>query len=121
MGALVTSVIDGVKQLVRHEVELAKIEAGEAISVKARGAGLLAGAGVAALFALGFIAAASAVGLAIVLPLWASLLIVAGVFVVIGAALFIAGRRELKTPTDMNRTQESVKEDVRWAKQQIGR
>ena len=51
----------------------------------------LAGAGVAALFALGFIAAAGAVGLAIVLPLWVSLLIVAGVFVLIGAVLFIAG------------------------------
>jgi membrane protein len=121
IGALVTSVIDGVKQLVRHEVELAKIEATEALSTKAKGAGLLTGAGVVALYALGFLAAAGAAGLAIVLPLWASLLIVGGVFAVLGAILFAVGRRELKAPAGVARTQETLKEDVRWAKQQIGK
>ena len=121
IGTLVTSVLDGLKQIVRHEVELAKIEATEVLSVKARGAGLLAGAGVVVLYAVGFFAAAGAAGLAIVLPLWVSLLIVGGVLAVIGAALFALGRRELKAPADAGKTQETVKEDVRWAKQQIAR
>ena len=121
IGSLVTSVIDGVKQLVRHEVELAKIEATEALSVKAKGAGLLATAGVVALYAVGFLAAAGAAGLAIVLPLWASLLIVGALFAVIGAVLFSVGRKELKAPAGVAKTQETLKEDVRWAKQQIGK
>ena len=121
IGSLVTSVIDGVKQLVRHEVELAKLEATEALSVKAKGAGLLASAGVVALYAVGFLAAAGAAALAIVLPWWASLLIVGALFAVIGAVLFAMGRKELKTPAGVARTQETLKEDVRWAKQQIGK
>jgi Putative Actinobacterial Holin-X, holin superfamily III len=120
-SALLIGVIDGITQLVRHEVELARIEATEAIAVKGKGAGLLAGAAVLALYAIGFLAAAGAVGLAIVLPLWAALLIVGGVFIVFGVVLFALGRRDLRAPTTVRRTQETVKEDVRWAKQQIGR
>ena len=121
MAALVRSVIDGVTQLFRHEVELAKIEATEAIAVRARAIGLLAAAGVLALYALGYVAASGAAALDIVLPAWASRLIVAGVFVVGGVILVVVGRAALRSAGGVERTQTTVKEDVQWAKQQIAR
>lgn len=121
IAALVNNVVGGFKGLVRHEVELAKIEAGEAVAAKAKGAGMLAGAGLAGLYALGFLAAAGAVALAIVLPMWASLLIVCAVFLSAGALLFVLGRRALRAPAGVEKTQETLKGDVQWAKQQIER
>jgi YihY family inner membrane protein len=122
MADVVRSVIDGVVSLVRKEVELAKIEAGEAISAKAAGAGMMAAAGVFALFALGFVAAAGSSALDLVLPTWAAHLIVAGVFLLLGVVLFMVGRSALRSKAAApTRTQETLKEDVAWAKQQMTR
>jgi hypothetical protein len=58
----------------------------------------------------------------LVLPRWAAHLIVAAVFVAIAGALVLAGRHAMRTaPTTPERTQETLKEDARWARQQIAR
>ncbi len=94
----------------------------EAVSVRAKGAGMMAGAAVMALYALGFLAAAGAVALALVLPAWAANLIVAAVFVAIAGALALIGRNAIKNaPTTPEQTQETLKEDARWARQQIAK
>jgi hypothetical protein len=112
LGAVITSAIDGARILVRKQVELARIEMTEAVSVRAKGAGMMAGAAVMALFALGFLAAAS----------WAANLIVGLVFVAIAAVLVLVGRNAIRNaPTTPERTQETLKEDARWARQQIAR
>ena len=122
LADVVRSVVDGVVALFRKEVELAKIELGEAMSARAKGLGMMVVAGVFALFALGFGAAAGAAGLALVLPTWAALLIVMAVFVLLGGVLIMAGRSALRsTDVKPTRTQETIKEDVAWAKQQIER
>ena len=122
LGAVITSAIDGTRTLVRKQVELAKIEMTEAVSVRAKGAGMMAGAAVMALYALGFAAAAGSVALALVLPAWAANLIVAAVFVAIAGVLALIGRNAIRNaPTTPERTQETLKEDARWARQQIAR
>ena len=122
LGAVITSAMDGTRTLVRKQVELARIEMTEAVSVRAKGAGMMAGAAVMALFALGFAAAAGSVALALVLPAWAANLIVAAVFVAIAGALALIGRNAIRNaPTTPERTQETLKEDARWARQQIAR
>lgn len=122
LGAVVTSAIDNTRNLVRKQVELAKIEVTEAVSVRAKGAGMMAGAAVMALYALGFVAAAGAVALALVLPAWAANLIVAAVFVAIAGMLALIGRNAIKNaPTAPEQTQETLKEDARWARQQIAK
>ena len=121
VAAVARSVIDGVTQLFRHEVELAKIEASEAIAARAQAIGLLVAGGVLALYALGFLAASATAALDIVLPAWASRLIVAGVFILGGAILFLAGRAAMRSAGGVEQTQATVKEDVQWAKQQIAR
>ena len=122
LGAVITSAIDGTRTLVKKQVELAKIEVTEAVSVRAKGAGMLAGAGVMALYALGFVAAAGSVALALVLPAWAANLIVAAVFVAIAGVLALVGRKAIKNaPTTPEQTQETLKEDARWARQQLAK
>ena len=122
LGAVITSAIDGTRTLVRKQVELARIEMTEAVAVRAKGAGMLAGAGVMALFALGFVAAAGSVALALVLPAWAANLIVAAVFVAIAGVLALIGRNDIRNaPTTPEQTQETLKEDARWARQQIAK
>ena len=122
LGAVITSAIDGTRTLLKKQVELVKIEMTEAVSVRAKGAGMMAGAAVMALYALGFLAAAGAVALALVLPAWAANLIVAAVFVAIAGALALIGRNAIKNaPTAPEQTQETLKEDARWARQQIAK
>ena len=121
-GQVVASVVGGFGTLARKHVELAKIEAAEAASVRGMGAGMMAGAAVVAMYAVGFLAAAGAAALALVLPVWAAILIVAVLMLVVAWALVMLGRRTIRSaPAPAKRTQETVKEDIRWAKQQIKR
>ncbi len=108
--------------MVRKHVELARIEMTEAVSVRAKGAGMLVVAAVLALFAVGFAAASGSAALDLVLPAWAAHLIVSAVLIAIAGVLVLAGRRAMRTaPTTPTRTQETLKEDARWARRQIAR
>ena len=121
LADVVRSVVDGVTALIRKEIELAKIEVTEALAVRAKGAGLMAGAAVFALFALGFVAAAGSAALDLVLPAWAAHLIVAAVFVLIGLVLFLVGRSAMRaTPVAPEMTQATIRDDVRLVKERIG-
>ena len=108
--------------LIRKEVELARQEVTEGVAARLKGAAAFGGAAVMGLFMLGFLAAAGAVALALVMPLWAALLIVAGVFLLfaLGAALF--GRARMKEPAIApEKARANIKEDVEWAKAQLRR
>jgi uncharacterized membrane protein len=119
---VVASTVNGFRTLFRQQVELAKLEATEAAAVRAKGVGMMAGAGVVGLYAVGFLAAAGAAGLAVVLPVWAAILIVAALLVLIAGILVAVGRGAIRTaPAPVERTRESLKEDARWARQQIAR
>ncbi len=121
-GVVVAAVVDGFRTLARKHVELAKLEVSEAASVRAQGGGMMAGAAVMAMYAFGFAAAAGAAALALVLPTWAAILIVAALLAVIAWVLMLVGRRALKTaPAAGDLTRTTLKEDARWAKQQMAR
>jgi MFS family permease len=119
---VVASAVGGLRALARKHVELAKIEASEAVAVRGKGAGMFAAAGVVGMYAIGFAAAAAAAGLAVMLPVWASILIVTVLLVLVAGVLVLIGRRTLKTaPPPGERTRETLKEGGRWARQQISR
>ena len=119
---LLRSISSDVSLLVRKQIELAKREIADMAGAKARGAGLLAAAAVLGLYVLGFVGLAAAAALDLVLPRWAAHLIVGGVFLLIAVLAGLAGRRALTaggaTP---ERTKETLREDVEWAKQQLRR
>lgn len=122
IGVVVASVVNGLRALARQHVELAKIEAVEAASVRGQGAGMFGAAAVVAMYAVGFLAAAVAAALAIVLPVWAAILVVAGLMLAVAGVLVAVGRRTIRNaPPPAERTREMLKEDARWAKRQIAR
>jgi len=119
LGELVGELTGDLSRLMRQELELAKAEI-RAEAVKAgRAGGMLGGAGVLAHLTLVFFAVALMWALGNVMDLgWAALVV--GVLLAIGAAvLFAVGRRQLREVNPKpERTIETVKEDVRWARTQ---
>lgn len=109
--------------LVRQELDLARAEI---VSTVKQSGPPAAAFGVAALFALGVFGALTAliiVAIALVLPLWASALIVTILYAVITAVAAISGREGLKrigNPTP-HQTVETIKEDIRTVRSGIER
>jgi hypothetical protein len=122
LGVVIASTIEGARTLLLKHVELARIEIAEAVSERAKGAGMMTAAAIVGVFALGFIAASGSAALDLVLPRWAAHLIVAAVFAAIAGGLVMAGRRAMRTaPNAPERTRETLKEDAGWAKRQLAR
>jgi len=121
-GPLVRSIASDISLLVTKQIELAKQEIGEMVGTRAKAVGVFGAAAVLGLFVIGFLGMAGAEALALVLPRWAAMLIVAGLFGLLAAVAIVAARGWLRSSaTKPELTQESLKEDVRWAKQQLKR
>ena len=121
-GTVVASAVEGLRTLARQHLELAKLEVAQSASVRGVGIGMMAAAAVVVMYAIGFVAAAGAAALALVWPVWAAILTVAVVMLVAAWVLVLIGRRAVRTaPPAAQLTKETLKEDARWAKRQIGR
>lgn len=109
LGELISEVTGDLSTLMRQELELAKAELQQSASRAGKGAGMLGGAGIAGYFVLLFISIALwwAIGAATGLG-WAAV-IVAVIWAVIGAILFVAGRNSLKSVRGIPKTADTVK------------
>ncbi len=117
---LLRSISADTATLVRKEVELARQEMLEALTARLKAAAAFAAAGAVGLFVLAFLGLAAAVALDLVLPAWASRLIVAGAFLLIALAALLWGVRRAKRPSmDLRETRRTVQEDVEWARRQL--
>ena len=118
LGELFSEMTSDLSELFRKEVQLAKVEAREEVGRAGKGAAMLGAAGLAGWLALVMLSIAlawlldqamnTALAFAIVGVLWA----------VAAAVLVSVGRRRLKTVEALPQTQETLKEDVAWAKAQ---
>jgi uncharacterized membrane protein YqjE len=118
VGDLVKELSGQVSTLVRQEVELAKAEVGEKGKKAGVGAGMFGGAGAAALLMLGSLTACLILALDLAMPAWAAALIVTALWAAVAGVLALQGRKkmqEMGTPIP-EKTIETVKEDVQWAK-----
>ena len=121
IGELVKELASQTSTLVRQEIKLAQAEVTQRGKLAGRGAGMLAGAAVAALLALGALTAVLIVALDAALPLWLAALIVTVLWLAVAGALAAAGRSALRASTPpAPQTVETVKEDIQWAKTQTG-
>jgi hypothetical protein len=117
MGELVKDLASQTSTLVRQEIALAQAELTQKGKIAGRGAGMLGGAAVGALLALGALTAALIALLGKAMDTWIAALIVTAVWVVVTAALAKAGQAALKQATPpAPQTVETVKEDIEWAK-----
>lgn len=104
--------------LVRGEIESFKQELVGKLKLAGVGIGLLVGAATFAFFALLVLIAAAVLGLATVLPAWASALIIGGGILIIAVILALIGIANLKkgVPPAPTETIKSIKKDVRAIK-----
>ncbi len=119
-GELVKDLSNQVSLLARQEIELAKAEMAEKGRRAGLGLGLVAAAGVSALLALSTLTACVVLALDGAMPAWLAALIVALAWSVVAAVLASVGKQKTEqagTPVP-EQTVESVKEDIKWLKDQ---
>jgi uncharacterized membrane protein YqjE len=120
LSDILQDTIRNVQEIVRSEVRLAKTELREE-AVKAKSSAMLLGVGaVTAIFAAMFLLLTAVYALALVMPSWAAALIVGTTLAVIATVMVTTSVKRLKQihPTP-ERTVETIKENVEWAKQHV--
>ena len=113
------NIIGDIQDIVRSEVRLAKSELTAELDKVKSAAPLLIAGGIVALMALIFLVWTIIYALAIVLPMWAAALTVTVLLAVIGSVTLATGLKHLRHVGPPERTLESVKENVQWAKRQL--
>jgi uncharacterized membrane protein YqjE len=119
IAELVKRLAEQTNTLVKQEIELAKAELTEKGRIAAAGAALLGGAALVGLLAAGALTACLIALLQTAIDhTWLAALIVALVYAAIAIPLALRGRARMReaTPPAPEKTIESVKEDVEWAK-----
>ena len=95
-GELVRRLSAQLSELFRRELELARTELTTKGKRAGAGAGLAGAGGVVALFGVGALVAAAVAGLATVVPVWLSALIVGVVLLLVAGVLALVGRGRLR-------------------------
>lgn len=98
-------------RLVREEIALARAEIFADARQAVMGGGLLSGSAAAGHTAWLAMAVGAGAALALVLPVWAAALVVAGVLAAVAGVLALLGRRRLRRRTPLRMTMQSVRED----------
>jgi uncharacterized membrane protein YqjE len=121
IGELVKDLASQTSTLVRQEIQLAQAEVTQKGKVAGKGAGLLAGAAVFGLLALGALTAGLIALLDEAMATWVAALIVMALWAIVALVLAKAGQKSLQQATPpVPQTVETVKEDIQWAKTQTG-
>ena len=118
IGELLKQLANETTMLVRQELDLAKAEMREKAGKAGPGFGMWGAAGVTGLLALGSLTAFLILALDGTMPNWLAALIVGVVYAAIAGVLYLRGKRRVEeagSPVP-EKTIETVKEDVQWAK-----
>ena len=118
IGELLKQLADETATLVRQELDLARAEMREKAGKAGPGFGMWGAAGVTGLLAAGALTSFLILALDGVMPNWLAALLVGLVYAAIAAVLYVSGKHRVEeagSPVPQ-KTIESVKEDVQWAK-----
>ena len=117
LGELVATATRDLSTLIRSEVQLAKVEIKQEVTNAGKGAGLLGGAGFLGLFALLFLSVSAAYGISwLGVPLGCAFFAVGALYAIGAAVLALTGKKNLQKVGPPEKTIETVKDDVAWAK-----
>jgi Putative Actinobacterial Holin-X, holin superfamily III len=121
IGELIGNISNDLSQLFRQEVELAKAELKQEAAKAGKAGGMLGGAAFAGYLAVVLLSFALVFALSNVMdPGWAAL-IVAVIWLIVGAVLYANGRKKLKDVDPVpHRTVDTLKEDAQWMKNPTG-
>jgi hypothetical protein len=118
VSELIKDLSRDISDLVRQEIELARTEMMEKGKQAGVGAGMFGGAALMGAAAVGGSMATIIIILDLWMPLWLAALITTALYAGVAGVLAVRGRDELRqtgTPIP-EKTKESVKEDIQWAK-----
>ncbi|AZS45148.1 phage holin family protein [Microbacterium oleivorans] len=110
LGDLLGEVTRDLSTLMRQEITLAKAELKESATTSAKGAGMLGGAGYAASMVVLFLSLALWAALATLVGWGWSGVIVAVLWAIIAAVLYVTGRKQLKNVQGAPQTVETLQE-----------
>jgi len=118
LGEVAKELTSDLSLLVRQEIELAKAEMTEKGKTAAPGLGMLGGAGLVALCAAGALTAFLVLVFSLFLPDWLAALIVGAALAAVAYVLIKQGKERVADAGKPvpEKTIETVKEDVEWAK-----
>ncbi|MDX6254464.1 MAG: hypothetical protein QOJ11_798 [Frankiales bacterium] len=119
VGDLVGDISRDVSTLIHQEIELAKAETRQEVTKAGKAAGMLGGAGFAGYMVALFASLTLAYGIGTFWPAWTGALVVALLWAVAAAVLYIRGRQQLKDVNGPRQTVETIKEDAAWARHPI--
>jgi uncharacterized membrane protein YqjE len=120
LGDLFSSLTTDLSQLVRSEMELARVEIREEAGRAGKAAGMLGGGALAGYLALILLSFAAAWGLAEVVDAGWAFLIVGLVVAAVAAVLALTGKKRLEQVNPVpEQTVDTLKEDARWARAQL--
>ena len=123
VGELVARASAQVSQLVREEMQLARMEMTEKGKRAGVGGGMLVAAAVVAFIAVEAGVAAAIAGLATVWPVWLSALVIMAALFLVAALLAVLGRSEVRraTPAKPERAIQGVHDDIETIKGKVRR
>jgi hypothetical protein len=117
LGELVAAATRDLSLLMRQEVELAKTELKSEVKTAGLGAGMFGGAGLTGFLAVIFLSISLAYGLAgLGLPLGWGFFLVGALYLLAAGALALAGKKKIAEVDAPEKTIETLKDDVEWAK-----
>lgn len=122
-GELVKQVTEQVSVLVRDEMKLAQLEMTSKARQAGKGAGMMGGGGLVALYGVACLIACVIIAISHVLQPWLSALIVGAALLVVAGVLAALGRGHMKkaTPPMPTEAVDSVKTDVAEIKERAHR
>ena len=118
LSGLVRATVSDVARLMKLEAALASQKLKGSAQAAGIGAAVAVGGLIFALFGLLLLLVAGAMGLAVVLPLWAAFLVVGGGAVILAGALVMVALRALRRASDRaTGATDQVKEDLQWVRE----
>jgi uncharacterized membrane protein YqjE len=119
LGELFSDLTTDMSALMRDELSLAKVELKEEIAKAGRAGGMFGAAALAGYMTIVLLSFAAAWGLAELMAVGWAFLIVAVLWGVAGAFLYLRGREQFqKVHPKPEQTIDTLKEDLRWVKKQ---
>lgn len=118
---LVRRIINGVQDIIDRQIELAKQELKENITQVAKASGLLIAGGVLLFLTAIFLLITIIMGIEAVFPRfggWISSLVITLILGSVGAVLVLRGKKKVMIKP-VERTRETLKEDLAWAKRPL--
>jgi uncharacterized membrane protein YqjE len=122
-GELVKQVTEQVSLLVRDELKLAQLEMTRKGREAGKGAGMLGGAGLVALYGVACLIACAIIAISHVLQAWLAALIIGAALLAVAAVVSVVGRSHVRkaTPPTPTEAVESVKTDVEEVRERARR